>query len=297
MRGETIKKETRKEIKLGRDFLTRKYLLRLNKELCTGCGICAEICPKEAIEERPPLVINGRLKRKPAIDIDADSCIFCGECVVLCPYNALEMKVDKEEIPVIVKNEAFPILSKEVRVNSTICYFKPGCKLECQDSCPTDAIKIDAKRSEEGEITRVNEVRIDKSLCLYCKICESACPIGAIHVKKPFQGTIEIDTTLCPEGCKACIDICRTNAIELDSEGKPFVTNEFCIFCSACQKVCPKEAIKVKRNWVFHGDIEAAAWLTALKKLTSPETVMRELRVKTGKKRYSMVQKRRIDLP
>jgi formate hydrogenlyase subunit 6/NADH:ubiquinone oxidoreductase subunit I len=113
-------------------------------------------------------------------------------------------------------------------------------------------------------------------------------------VKKPFQGKIELNADLCPEGCRACIDICRTGAIELDENGKPVVLSEFCLFCSVCQKVCPKEAIKVKRFWVFHSDIKAAAWLTALKKLTSTETVVRELQVKSGKKRVSAVKKRRL---
>jgi 4Fe-4S ferredoxin len=119
--------------------------------------------------------------------------------------------------------------------------------------------------------------------------------LGAIHVKKPFQGTIKINEKLCPDGCRACIDICRTNAIELNKKGKPVVSSDYCIFCSACQKVCPKEAIDVKRSWVFHSDIKAAAWLTALKKLTSEETVIRELQGKSSKKKRSMVKKRRLD--
>ena len=296
MRGETIKKEKRKEISLSRNFLTRKYLLRLDKELCTGCGICAQICPKEAIEEHPPSVVNGRLKKKPTIDIDPKSCIFCGECVVLCPYNALKMEVDGEETTNIVKNEAFPVLSKEVKVNKNVCYFEPKCNLECQESCPLESIKVETKRSEDGKIQRVTEVDIKEILCLYCKVCESACPLGAIHVKKPFQGTIELNADLCPEDCRACIDICRTHAIELGDDGKPVVSPEFCLFCSACQKVCPKEAIKVKRDGVLHSDVEAGAWLTALKKLTSPKAVIRELQMKSGKKRFSVVKKRGLDL-
>jgi 4Fe-4S ferredoxin len=290
LRGITIKQEKRNEIKVKRNFLTRDYLIRLDKELCVGCGICAQICPKEAVIERPHSVVEGTLKKKPTIDFDIDSCILCGECVVLCPTNALKMEVDGKEITPIVKNEAFPVLLKEITVKKEQC--KPECQLRCEDECPTKAIKVITERSENGKILRISDVEINESICFYCKRCELACPLDAIQVKKPIQGTIELKADLCPKGCRACIDLCPTNAIKLDEDDKLVILPTFCLFCSACQKVCPKEAIKVNREWIFHTDIRAAAWLTALKKLTSLKTVARELQIKSTRKRLSVVSDR-----
>jgi hypothetical protein len=43
---------------------------------------------------------------------------------------------------------------------------------------------------------------------------------------------------------------------------------------------------------VFHSEVEAAAWLTALKKFASFETVMKELRIKSARKRASLIRNR-----
>jgi 4Fe-4S ferredoxin len=289
MRGRSIKQENLKEIVIERRYLTTDYLLRLNKNLCNGCGICSEVCPKEAIKEIPPSVYEGHLLEKPTIDIDEDSCILCGECAVLCPLNALSIKVNGEEIATIVKNEAFPSLLKEVRVIKEKC--DPKCELRCQKECPTEAINVLTKSSENGETLEITDVEIDESLCFYCKRCELACNQDAIVVKKPFIGRIDLDVDACPKGCVVCVDICPTQAIQI-GKGKPEVTEDFCIFCSACEKVCPDKAIKVHRDWIFHSEVKAAAWLTALKKLTSSETVAKELRIKCGKRRTAAVQAR-----
>ncbi|UCC58635.1 MAG: 4Fe-4S binding protein [Candidatus Bathyarchaeum sp.] len=291
LRGNPIKYENSQEIRIEREFLTRKYLLRLNKNLCNGCGLCSKICPEEAIKEEPPLVVNGHLEKKPTIDFDIDSCILCGECAVLCPLNALDMEVDGKEISTFVKNEAFPVLLKEINITKEKC--DPECDAKCQEECPTEAIRV-TKKSEKGQ-DRITNVQITESLCFYCKRCELACDHDAIQVRKPFRGSIELNTDLCPEGCMACAEICPTHTIQIEND-KPQVFSEFCIFCSACQKVCPNQAIDVSRDWIFHTDVTAAAWLTALKKLTSVKTVAKELRIKSGQRRTSTVRGRERQL-
>jgi 4Fe-4S ferredoxin len=289
LRGKLVKSENQRETKIERVFLFRNYSLHLNKKLCNGCGLCAETCPKEAIEKHPGSIVEGRLAKKPRIAFDINSCILCGECAVLCPLSALRMEVDGKEISTIVKNEAFPVFLREITVDKEKC--KADCELRCQEECPTKAIEVATRTSERGEIIEVADVRVNESLCFYCKRCELLCPQNAIKVKKPFYGTIELNIDLCPEGCMACEDVCPTHAVHIE-EGKPIILSDFCIFCFACQKICPKQAIKANREWIFHTEIKAAAWLTTLKKLTSAETVAKELRIKSGKKRKTAVEKR-----
>jgi len=62
-------------------------IIRLRKELCTGCQKCVEVCPFGAIDWQDNLpVIN-------------EKCQFCRKCIKECPENALfleeeEVKVD-----------------------------------------------------------------------------------------------------------------------------------------------------------------------------------------------------------
>ncbi|MBN1917687.1 MAG: 4Fe-4S binding protein [Verrucomicrobia bacterium] len=51
----------------------------VSAERCTGCGICLDICPTEAI-----VVVNGTATI-------SDDCIGCGVCVAECPNGALSL--------------------------------------------------------------------------------------------------------------------------------------------------------------------------------------------------------------
>ena len=52
----------------------------VDKEACTGCGACVEICPVDAIE-----IVADKA-------VVSDACIDCGQCVDECPVEAIEMK-------------------------------------------------------------------------------------------------------------------------------------------------------------------------------------------------------------
>ncbi|MBI6874282.1 [FeFe] hydrogenase, group A [Clostridium aciditolerans] len=61
-------------------------IINIDKELCTGCRRCAEVCPVNAIEgeDGKPQVIN------------SDRCVVCGQCVQMCNVYASSFEEDIE---------------------------------------------------------------------------------------------------------------------------------------------------------------------------------------------------------
>jgi len=52
----------------------------IDKEKCTGCGSCVEICPVEALK-----LVDDKAT------VDPDTCIDCGSCVDECPVEAISL--------------------------------------------------------------------------------------------------------------------------------------------------------------------------------------------------------------
>jgi len=287
MMGNVSKQEIAGELRLQRKILDRRDLLILKRNLCNGCGICAEVCPKNSVNMKLAVIENGRLLQLPTVDIDAKTCILCGVCAVFCPLGALEAWVNDEKTAMFVKNEAVPQTVRTIEIAQEMC--KPDCGVECEKSCPREAIKVTVQR-ENNQVKKILNVQVDKDLCFYCKVCEYACPYGAISVDKFLEGSITIQTDKCPKKCQVCVDVCPSKAITVSGKGKVELSREFCVYCKACQNVCPEGAIQVTIDRVSHTPITSAFWITLLEKFASYQVAAKELAAKSRTKQGSIIK-------
>ena len=235
-RGTTVKSDTPEALTLLRPMITRRYELVADHERCCGCKICATVCPQEAITLSEAEVADGRLVVRPRIDIDASLCNFCGECVAVCPTHALSETVNGEpEVPVI-KGEAFPILTRTMKVAQGPC--EATTDISYVDNCPVGAISADIERDDNGRVVSVSNVSVDMVLCINCTQCMEEGPRGAFTVTKPYKGRAFLDLALCQPYGQALAEICPTHAITY-GDGKIAFDKRFCLFCGACETVCP----------------------------------------------------------
>lgn len=58
-----------------------------------------------------------------------------------------------------------------------------------------------------------------------------------------LRGRLQIDTALCPKGCRVCADACPVDAISFTEDKRPVVDLGRCLFCNDCKAACPQQAI------------------------------------------------------
>lgn len=104
-----------------------RKIIKINEELCNGCGACAAACHEGAIE-----MINGK-----AVLTREDYCDGLGDCLPACPTNAITF--EEREAPAY--DEAAVLKAKKE---------KEGEKLPC--GCPGTNSKA-INRTESCEVT------------------------------------------------------------------------------------------------------------------------------------------------
>jgi len=296
-----LKNETENELTIEMILHAKRYSLTLNKTRCTGCGICMEICPREAIEIRKTPKVEGEKAKPPTIDISEEKCHYCGMCDPICPFGALKVRINGEHMIPVINNESFPQLIREIEVDTTKCDL--DC-VDCEKACPLELIKVSVHAPDGEEVTdiasRQNKenltvtVDIEKDFCPCCRLCEMKCLEGAIHVEKIFHGKLRINREKCPEGCQDCLDVCPIpEALYLSDDGKVYVNELYCVYCGVCKIVCPEEeALELNRTYIRHTPVRSGAWNKALEKITSTKVMTKELRTKSSTRAKESVKKR-----
>ena len=84
-------------------YLLNVTTLALEGELCTGCGMCTEVCPHGVMA-----MGDGR-----AHITDRDSCMECGACARNCPSQAITVDVGV--------GCAVAVISSALGLNSACC--------------------------------------------------------------------------------------------------------------------------------------------------------------------------------
>jgi Fe-S-cluster-containing hydrogenase component 2 len=72
---------------MGGGILKDDIILQVRKDLCVGCGLCAESCPQQAISLQA-----GQAK------IYRNRCNRCGICLDVCPRGAI-VEVEPVSVP------------------------------------------------------------------------------------------------------------------------------------------------------------------------------------------------------
>jgi ferredoxin len=68
-------------------ILPSRYQAAVDGSACTGCGICGDDCPMDAIGVNTSNVA----------EVDVESCIGCGICSRICPADAIRLRVVRQE--------------------------------------------------------------------------------------------------------------------------------------------------------------------------------------------------------
>jgi 4Fe-4S ferredoxin len=253
-------------------LLAQKNNLILNAKTCTGCGICVEACPEEAIA----LGLVGAARRgaigyAAPVDIDETKCSYCGVCVILCPFNALTLKIDGQERLPIIEKEGFPQYDMKAEIDDEKCV---KCTI-CDEVCPRDAIDRNVPEYEgqaasgkerQTALKAKTTFTVDEEKCTLCGICGALCPAIDVNHKEftaesgKVEGKVVWDETKC-DACKVCVEMCPEECITVEREivsdkmdGKVDIDQDLCCTCKWCSLNCPTEAITVEK--LFEGDIE-----------------------------------------
>ncbi len=239
-----------------------KKTLDYDYKRCTGCGICVDVCPTEALELGPIYDIAKGMDIPPVM-MDLDKCTFCSMCANLCSVSAFKMESEGD----FPEDEEYPELEWDVSFNEKCL----PCDI-CMTSCPEDAISVEYDFPTKEEVApfkegKDGEIEINMDKCTLCGLCARFCKAFLLLEKEPIPEDpfpfeqLLVDEDLC-DYCVLCADLCPEDAITVKGErrgeapeikGVAKVDPDKCTVCGWCKIVCPYDAVDISKP--FEGEL------------------------------------------
>jgi len=133
---------------------------------------------------------------KYAVMVDIDKCTGCRRCEVACSFfRENECNPAKSRIHVL----SWARECLDIPIYCVQCT-KPACKAVC----PVNAITVNEK---------TGTVLIDDDLCIGCRMCMVACPIGAISLDAVCRKMLKCDLCEGRDGKPKCVEYCEPKAL------------------------------------------------------------------------------------